>query len=301
MEPQNKYFKLLLIIAMCLFFGGLFVVIGTALVPFVFDVDASEISSIYNNPLEPGNTSILKFLQFFNSIGLFILPGLIFYLIFQRNQIKQTFRISISLPIFLLTILISLSSLPLIGYLGEWNASLELPSVFHEIELWMKTAEDKAAKLTEAFLQMESQEDLLINLILIAILPAIGEELIFRGILQKTINQGLNNKHWGVWISALLFSAIHLQFYGFFPRVLLGAVFGYLFLWSRNLWIPIFAHFLNNGIAVLISYRFGFNSMEKQLEESDTTQSLLLFLVSCLFFLAFILSFRKYALRERIV
>lgn len=276
-------------------------VIGTALVPFVFDVATSEISGIYNNPLEPGNANILKFLQFFNSVGLFILPGLIFYLIFQRNQIKQTFRISISLPIFLLTILISLSSLPLIGYLGEWNASLELPSVFQEIELWMKTAEEKAAKLTKAFLQMESQEDLLINLILIAILPAIGEELIFRGILQKTINQDLQNKHWGVWISALLFSAIHMQFYGFFPRVLLGAVFGYLFLWSRNLWIPIFAHFLNNGIAVLVSYRFGFNSMEKQLEESDTTQSLLLFLVSCLFFLAFILSFRKYALRERIV
>jgi len=91
-------------------------------------------------------------------------------------------------------------------------------------------------------------------MLIVAVVPAVGEELLFRGVLQKIMIAWTKNPHFGVWITAFLFSALHLQFFGFFPRMLLGALFGYLFLWSKSLWLPILGHFINNGTVVLASY-----------------------------------------------
>ena len=87
-----------------------------------------------------------------------------------------------------------------------------------------------------------------------AIIPAIGEEVLFRGIIQRKIFHKIGDMHISIWLTAILFSAIHLQFLGFFPRVILGAMFGYMYAWSRNLWTPIFAHFVNNATTLLMVY-----------------------------------------------
>ena len=122
------------------------------------------------------------------------------------------------------------------------------------IEQWMKETEENAEKFTKAFLKMETTGDLLLNMVMIALIPAIGEELLFRGVLQRLFSEWTKNAHWGVFIAAVLFSAIHIQFYGFLPRMVLGVLFGYLFIWSRSLWLPIFGHFVNNGAAVIFAY-----------------------------------------------
>jgi len=101
---------------------------------------------------------------------------------------------------------------------------------------------------------MKNTPDLLINLLMIAILPAIGEELIFRGCFQNIFTRWTGNYHWGIWLAAILFSAIHMQFYGFIPRMLLGAMFGYMLVWGRSMWLPILAHLVNNGGAVITAY-----------------------------------------------
>ena len=101
---------------------------------------------------------------------------------------------------------------------------------------------------------MDSLLDLGINLILIAIIPAVGEELLFRGYLQESFSKWLQNAHLAIIFSAFLFSAIHLQFHGFFPRFILGILLGYLFFWSGSIMIPIFAHFVNNALVVIFSY-----------------------------------------------
>jgi predicted HTH transcriptional regulator len=108
--------------------------------------------------------------------------------------------------------------------------------------------------LTEAFLKMETPGELIGNLIMIGLLPAIGEELFFRGILQRIFVDWSKSKHWGVWITAIIFSAVHMQFLGFVPRLLLGALLGYLYVWSGSLWLPIIAHFVNNAAAVILTY-----------------------------------------------
>jgi membrane protease YdiL (CAAX protease family) len=102
---------------------------------------------------------------------------------------------------------------------------------------------------------------------MIAVLPAVGEELLFRGVIQKLFSKITRSHHWGIWISAILFSALHLQFYGFIPRLLLGAMFGYLLVWSGSLWLPILAHFINNAAAVTALFMIDHGYLNPSIEE----------------------------------
>jgi membrane protease YdiL (CAAX protease family) len=132
--------------------------------------------------------------------------------------------------------------------------NMKFPDFLKDFESWARQEEDRLKKLTVAMTHFESMADLLIGLVVIALLPAIGEELVFRGMIQNEFFRGTRNIHFAIWTSAIIFSAIHLQFYGFIPRVLLGALFGYLYYWSANLLIPMFAHFFNNAFGVVMIY-----------------------------------------------
>ena len=268
--------------------------LATAVAPYIFEVSSSDLSHWIQTAEGVNHIKALKFIQFFNGLGLFIIPGLIYLFLIEKKPLKMKFSRAINIETVLLIIFIFISFYPLIGFLGNWNAEIKLPEYFDSIERWMKSAEEHAAKLTKVFLQMDTPFDLGLNLLLIAVMPAIGEELIFRGILQSTINEGNKNKHWGVWISAILFSAIHMQFYGFLPRMLLGALFGYLFLWSNNIWVPIFAHFLNNGFAVSIAYWKGTEILQSAEEPIDYGQSFPILILSLFLMGILLFFFRKY-------
>jgi membrane protease YdiL (CAAX protease family) len=114
--------------------------------------------------------------------------------------------------------------------------------------------EEATNQAMKTLLQMDSFGILLYNVFLIAVLAAVGEELLFRGLLLRLLFDKTRNVHAAVWISSVIFSAIHLQFYGFFPRMLLGAYFGYLLWCSKSIWLPILAHFIYNATAVILSY-----------------------------------------------
>jgi membrane protease YdiL (CAAX protease family) len=118
----------------------------------------------------------------------------------------------------------------------------------------MTTLEDDASNTLETILSAQSVKILLINLLLVALLPALGEELIFRGIVQQFGYRFFRNPVMSIWITALVFSAIHLQFEGFIPRFILGLFLGYLFFWTKNLVVPVIAHFFNNGLMLVMSY-----------------------------------------------
>jgi membrane protease YdiL (CAAX protease family) len=129
---------------------------------------------------------------------------------------------------------------------------MQLPEAFSGIETWMKDSEAKAEVLTKGFTKGTSAGALILNLFVIAFMAALSEEIFFRGLFQKVAIECFKNKHVGVWFGAIIFSAFHMQFYGFVPRMLMGAYLGYLFLWSGSLWLGILAHFLNNGMAVFL-------------------------------------------------
>jgi membrane protease YdiL (CAAX protease family) len=150
--------------------------------------------------------------------------------------------------------LIMLSSAPLLELSAELNKGMKLPDFLKSLEQWMLIKELEMAEMTKQLLKMNSLGELVFNIFLLAVIPAIGEEFIFRGCLQRIFGRWSGNKHVAIWLTAIIFSAIHVQFYGFVPRMFLGALFGYLFTWSGTIWIPILAHFMNNAIAVTTAY-----------------------------------------------
>ena len=192
-------------------------------------------------------------MQLFTSVGLFIVPPLLFtYLTLFQLQLKQ----NLNRQAVLLAIAIMLIVTPFVAYLMQWNQALILPEFLEGVQMWMEASEQKAMQITEAFLAMSSMEDLFINLFLIALIPAIGEELLFRGVLQQLFAKWTGKIHFAVFVSAFLFSAIHMQFFGFLPRFVLGLILGYMFYWSGSLWLPILAHFTNNALAIIFTYHF---------------------------------------------
>ena len=199
--------------------------------------------------------NILKYFQILQSIGLFIIAPFLIAVLFSNKPLEYL-KISKTTGImtFILACLIMFSCMPLIEWMVDINSHLRLPHQFSEIEKWMKDSESNADVVTKAFLNVTTAKGLILNLIMIGFLPALGEELLFRGLLVKFFGEWTKNKHLGIIISAFLFSAIHFQFYGFIPRMMLGILFGYLFVWSGTIWIPVFVHLLNNSTAVITSY-----------------------------------------------
>ncbi|MGM9759853.1 MAG: lysostaphin resistance A-like protein [Parabacteroides sp.] len=140
---------------------------------------------------------------------------------------------------------------PFLNIIELVNRQLQLPEWLAPVEWWMQAKEQQAEAIVRLLMSDTGWLPLAGNLLVIALTAGITEEFLFRGCFQRIFRQGFSSPHTAIWLTAVLFSAIHLQFYGFIPRLLLGAYFGYLLLWSRNLWIPVFAHFCNNALVVL--------------------------------------------------
>ena len=293
---EGKFPKLLVLFVLCLVIGGLFSLIGIFLAELFFGIPFSEVTLLVSDLNNDLNIKVLKFIQFFNTFGLFWLPAIVFVGLLYKNPIGFLRLKQVARPQLLLLVLaLFFSFLPLLNLVAMLNADMQLPEWLGGIEDWMRQSEDRAAEVTKAFLRMDQISDLLTNIVLIGILPAVGEELIFRGIIQQLINKGQKNAHIGIWVSAVLFSALHFQFYGFLPRLFLGALFGYLFVWTRNLWVPIFAHFLNNTFALLAVYYLGMDTVEKQVDQLGATRETYLFAIfGGLLFIGLIVYLKKY-------
>ena len=219
------------------------------------------------NTEDPEALRLLKYFQTVQSLGLFIAPSLLIAYLFSGNVAKYLSldRGTPFLPALLVTLLIFVIN-PFINFTGELNAGMHFPAWLEGVEEWMRTAEENAEQLTKAFLEVDTFGGLLFNLVMVAILPALGEELLFRGVIQKQLTAWTGNHHWGIWLAAALFSALHMQFYGFLPRMILAAIFGYLLVWSGSLWLPILAHFVNNAGAVIAMWLIDHDRLSPALE-----------------------------------
>jgi len=223
---------------------------------------------------DPATLRVLEFFQVLQTIGLFILPPLLASYCFGAGIPSYLKLGKPSKPlVYLLTVFLLFASLPAINWLIDLNEAIRLPGFLGGVEAWMKQTEEEAARLTEAFMQMDSPGSFLFNLAMVAILPAFGEEMLFRGLLQQLFRDWLGSIHLAIFLAAFLFSAMHMQFYGFIPRFLLGLAFGYLFYWSGSLWVAIFAHFINNGAAVTVAYLSQLGILSGDWENFGSTSS----------------------------
>jgi membrane protease YdiL (CAAX protease family) len=144
--------------------------------------------------------------------------------------------------------------IPALSAVVAWNAGVQFPAALHDFEQWARAKEDQAAELTKFLTAFTSPARLLVGLVVIAIVPAVAEELVFRGVIQRNLVRWFGSRHVGVWLAAAIFSAIHVQFFGFVPRFLLGLVLGYLYEWSGNLLVPMAAHFTQNALQLILLY-----------------------------------------------
>ena len=283
---------------------------------------------------QPLSVNAMKWIQFFQSTAMFLLPPLCMAYLWSKQPLawlslkgyhggksasgnaenaenagnagyagnaENAGNGKWSANSMVLAVVVMLVALPAINLLAHINQQMTLPAFLEPLEAWMKRQEETAQLLTEQFMQVTTYSGLIINLLLMALLPAVAEELTFRGVLQKLLQgtkvaeaQSCKVPHVAIWCSAILFSAIHLQFYGFLPRMLMGALFGYALAWTGSLLAPILMHFTNNAAAVVlyfISLRAGWDM--KQIDAIGTNNTLWLGVVSMVITIVGIYAFRR--------
>lgn len=239
--------KALIFLGICLLFMSIGAVLAYFLSQGLFKIDLLEenlISHIKNQNV----INSYKLAQGLPALGLFILAPLCYAYLFYKKPgdfLKTKKRPDLTGVIVFAGIMLCCT--PVINYLLYINEKLDLP-------MYMRESEDQAALFTNAFLSTATINGLVFNLIVIAIIPALGEELMFRGVIQQSFLKSSRNAHAAVILTALFFSAFHMQFFGFIPRFALGLILGYSLLWSGTIWLPVLGHFVNNGTAVFMAY-----------------------------------------------
>lgn len=278
MEPQtlstatrSARMPLLMILAF-LFIG---MIVGTLLASLV-NLLISEVWGIpLSSMMDISAETLFGERQFFRTVNLvshvftFTIPGLATAYLFYKGKWLEQLELNIRPQKFFILagILWLIVSFPFAQWSYWLNQQLPLPS-------WATSLEGQAEAMISGLLKMESSGELLFSLLVMAVAPAVGEEIIFRGILQKEFEDRMHKPHLAIWAAAVIFSGFHMQFEGFLPRLILGALLGYLFYWSRSLWIPIIVHLFYNGTQIIAYYTYG-EALDDMAAESEMPNLLL--------------------------
>ncbi len=266
--PWANFFIIIFFVASGFLAGGLLIgpLVAVAFYPGTID----ELLMAVQDPLKYPDVKIAYYIiqGCATFVGLIVVPY--FFLKLNQSSIVSFFKTSKveALPL-LLTAFIIIFFMAVDSVVIEWNAEWKFPAFAHDLEVMARNLEEQATKVTSFLTEFESVSQLIIAIIVIAVLPAVGEELVFRGIVQNELFRGTRNIHFAIWFSAILFSAMHFQFFGFVPRMLLGALFGYLYYWSGSLALAMFAHFVNNGISVVALYFYRQGAFDYNLESTE--------------------------------
>lgn len=260
-------------------FGELAVIIIGTFYPsldFISFADSfSKIQSVTD--ITPDQINALKIYQSVTSIGRFMLTAFCFIYLCGDPLIK-TLRLNKKIPLqaAVIIFILVMAVASIINVVDDWNKQMVLPASMHEIEVQMRAMENSAKLQTDLFLSTTTLSGLLLNLLIIALVAAAAEEIFFRGLIQGFLQRATGKPHLAIWIAAFFFSFIHFQFYGFFPRLLLGGLIGYLYYWSGSLWSSILAHFINNAASVLAIFLIHTGRMENNIAEESSWQAALI-------------------------
>ncbi len=237
-----------------------FILTGVAftamLVTIAFVIAGVDVASFTTGSL---STGLLKTMQLATTLGMLGLPGLLAMLAYGYRDVVSRTNITVMGAVLLL----AFALLPVNEWLGVWNYGLNLPDFLQGLEDSIRQSEEQTAKLIKQFLLMDGPTDLLFNLVVVALAPAVCEELLFRGALQRIFHERFDI-HLAILAAAVVFSGFHMQFLGFVPRLVLGVVLGYLYAWSGKLVYPMLLHFVNNASVVVLVYIMGPEMLETQ-------------------------------------
>jgi uncharacterized protein len=256
--PQNLHPVYYIILLLVFMLGGFFVgnFIALALLYGLFDYGLQDLAGVVQNPAGyPNGKAAVNLFQGVSHFCAFTLAPVALLLAMGFN-LRRYLSPKWQVPalLFLFTALLIVVIMPVNSWFIDFNSKMDLPGFLQGFESWAKEKEDALKTLTQYLTKFDSVAEFILGMLIFALIPAIGEELVFRGVVQKQLIRWFRNPHAGIWVTAIIFGAIHLQFYGMLPRTLLGALLGYLYWWSGNIWVPIVGHFMNNGFTVLLMY-----------------------------------------------
>lgn len=275
LQEKSFGFKILVLLFLILILSVVTLLFGFVFGIPIFGMDIIGSFSGKSDYADAKTVQIAKYFQVVSQLGVFVFPALAYAYLETRKPTnylriqKSPMNFSLLISLVLVFVLV-----PGINWMVEINEQMALPTFLQGIEEWMKNAEGKAKVITEAFLSVDTIGGLLINLFIIAFLAAVGEELLFRGVIFRILFNHFKNIHVAVWVSAIVFSAFHLQFYGFLPRAVLGVIFAYIFGWTANLWIVIILHFVFNGMTVVAAYLYNKNIITTDYETMGSTNNI---------------------------
>jgi len=232
-----------------------------------------------------------------NSLSIMIFISPYFYVNKLSNYSIKIFPIN-STPV-ILVLLLTFFFMILNSGVIEWNKSINFPEFMNSFETWAFNKEKELEKITIFLVSFENNWEFLFGILSIALIPGICEEYLFRGVLQKNFYLISKNIHIAVWLSAFFFSALHLQFYGFFPRMLLGVLFGYIYYWSGSIVYPMIAHIFNNFFSLTIFYFSQKGLLNENFEVSVNSSPkipMALIIISAVLFIGFMYLLRRYFL-----
>lgn len=267
---RNPYVSLILILLVML--GGFVIIgpmIGIGVASLFYEGDL--LSELLKSPPDDSLFLPLMITQGITSlVGLIILPAL--YIRFGEQKSLMPFfqREKDISKVLIIIVVLGICFLIAISPITEWNMNFQFPEFMKEFGSWARTQEDKLMEMTKLLTNFSSTSSFVLGLVVIAVLPGIGEELVFRGLIQNELWRASKNVHVAIWASAILFSAIHMQFFGFVPRMLLGALFGYLYYWSGNLLIPMIAHFFHNGFTLTMMYLYNKGTVDINIDSDES-------------------------------
>jgi len=250
-----------MIVLVALILAG--ICVGIAGIAITVFLSGDSLSSMMDQTkLMGGSIGRTRWLLLINHVTMFLLPAVAWSLIYYKRKWFSGlgFQPNIQWLYVLAGILFLMVSYPIVAKSYEINQSFSLPE-------WMNRMEGQTSEFLKTLLVMNHPLDLLVNLLVIAIIPGLGEELIFRGIIQKELQSYFKSPWMAVFVASVIFSAMHFQFAGFIPRFLLGMILGLLFYWTNNLWTSIVVHAFNNAFQVILSY-FNPNMLEEDFEKS---------------------------------
>ena len=198
------------------------------------------------------STASLRWMIVVQDLAVFILPVVLTVIIASTTPWRYIcIDTTPSVKMTALTTVSAIVSIPAMNRLVAWNESIHLPASWSGLESVLRDSENAAQAMVQQIMGGSTVWDLIAAILIVGVLTGIAEELFFRGALQRLLQSKFGNKHLAIWSAAFIFSAVHLQFFGFFPRLLMGAYFGYLVVWSGSLRLSMFAHALNNSLVVL--------------------------------------------------
>lgn len=236
------------------------------------------------------------------SVCFFLFPPIVFaFLCYGDTKTYLKIEESYKPIILILSICLIIAIQPFINFIGYLNQQLVLPESMSAIENWMKENELAAEKTTNLLFSDKTITGLIFNLLIIAVVAGLAEEFFFRGCIQQIIQKIVSNQHIAVWIGAFIFSTMHFQFYGFVPRLLLGALLGYLFVWSGSIWVPVLTHTVNNFIGVIFAFLYYGTSQYEEIGTFTFDKNLWITILSIIlsFVLIYLIYKKRYSIIER--